>query len=131
MSRSVRLGSFLVGLSIYLAGPSLLTAPALAGEADVVAVDATQQSDGAWRFSVTLEHDDVGWDHYANRWDVVGPDGTVYGERVLAHPHVNEQPFTRSLSGVTIPESVDQVVVRGNDSVHELGGIELTVDLKR
>ncbi len=105
--------------------------PVHAGEVEVVAVDAEQQSDGKWRFSVTLLHDDEGWDHYANRWDVVGPDGTVYGERVLLHPHENEQPFTRSLSGVAIPENVTRVVVRGNDSVHGLGGKEMTVELQR
>lgn len=102
-----------------------------AGEADVVAVEARQGSDGSWRFDVTLHHGDEGWDHYADRWDIVGPDGTVYGERVLAHPHVNEQPFTRSLSGVVIPDNLVSVVVRGHDLVHGLGGKELQVDLPR
>lgn len=119
----------LAAMLIVAAGLSALQAHA--GEVEVVAVDAEQQSDGNWRFSVTLLHDDEGWDHYADRWDVVGPDGTVYGERVLLHPHVTEQPFTRSLSGVAIPEDVTQVIVRGNDSVHGLGGKEMTVDLKR
>lgn len=119
-------------LATALIAASLLWAlPAHAGEVEVVAVDAEQQSDGKWRFSVTLLHDDEGWDHYANRWDVVGPDGTVYGERVLLHPHENEQPFTRSLSGVAIPDDVTSVVVRGNDSVHGLGGKEMTVELQR
>ena len=109
---------------------ALLSAPVWAGEVEVVAADAQRQSDGKWRFSVTLLHDDEGWDHYANRWDVVGPDGTVYGERILAHPHENEQPFTRSLSGVAIPDGVTTVTIRGNDSVHGLGGKELVIDLK-
>ncbi len=107
------------------------TMGALAGEVDVEAVEAEKQSNGTWRFSVTLKHDDTGWDHYANRWDVVGPDGTVYGSRVLAHPHVNEQPFTRSLSGVTIPDDVDVVNIRANDSVHEQGGREISITLPR
>ncbi len=106
-----------------------LAAAGVAGEVAVVAGDADQQSDGKWRFSVTLLHEDEGWDHYANRWDVVGADGTVYGERVLAHPHENEQPFTRSLSGVVIPKDVESVTLRGNDSVHGLGGKELVVEL--
>ena len=42
------------------------------------------------------EADVTGWEHYANKWDVVGPDDTILGTRVLLHPHVNEQPFTRS-----------------------------------
>ena len=102
---------------------------AQAGEADVTAVEALRQSDGLWRFDVTVEHADEGWDHYADRWDVVAPDGTVLGERVLMHPHVAEQPFTRSLTGVSIPDDVDMVTIRAHDSVHGLGGAEMTVDL--
>ena len=122
---------FAIRLSrVVLAAAFISFAPVShAGEVEVVAVEAERQSDGKWRFSVTLLHDDEGWDHYADRWDVVGPDGTVYGKRVLAHPHENEQPFTRSLSGVVIPDGVTSVTIRGNDSVHGLGGKETTVDL--
>ena len=66
------------------------TAPVLAGEADVVDVKVSG-SGGTYNFSVTVKHDDTGWGHFANRWEVVGKDGTIYGTRVLAHPHVNEQ----------------------------------------
>lgn len=101
---------------------------AIADKANVEAVKVTKDGK-TYRFSVTLRHNDQGWDHYADRWDVVGKDGSVYGERVLAHPHDNEQPFTRSLSGVVIPESVKEVIIRANDSVHGLGGLEKTVTL--
>ncbi len=47
---------------------------------------------------VTLSHPDTGWDHYADGWEVIAADGNRLGLRVLAHPHVNEQPFTRSLT---------------------------------
>jgi len=40
---------------------------------------------------------------------------------------VNEQPFTRSLSGVEIPADVAEVSVRARDSVHGYGGAEMTV----
>lgn len=74
-------------------------------------------SGGTWRFSVTLSHPDTGWDHYADGWRVEALDGTVLGTRVLAHPHVNEQPFTRSQSGIAVPDSETQVLVRAKDSV--------------
>ena len=107
-----------------------IAAPAaLAGEADVVAVTVTAEEGGTYRFDVTVRHADEGWDHYANRWDVVGDDGTVYGSRVLLHPHVGEQPFTRSQSGIAIPEGVLEVTVRANDLVHGLGGAEKKVRL--
>lgn len=100
-----------------------------AGEADVVGVEAQRMGEGIYRFDVTLRHDDKGWDHYANRWEVMGPDGTVLGTRVLHHPHEHEQPFTRSLSGVRIPEGVREVSIRAHDSVHEYGGKTFSVTL--
>jgi predicted nucleotidyltransferase len=103
--------------------------PTLAGEADVVEVVARQAGDRTWRFDVTVSHADEGWDHYADLWEVVAPDGTVLGQRVLAHPHVDEQPFTRSLSGVEIPAGTGSVEVRARDSVHGFGGRSVLVDL--
>ena len=100
-----------------------------AGEADVVKVDARKMGDNTYHFSVTVSHADTGWDHYANKWDVVGKDGTVYGTRVLYHPHVDEQPFTRSLPGVVIPAGVKTVTVRAHDTVHKYGGKVFSLDL--
>lgn len=74
---------------------------------------ATAQKSGAsWSFSVTLIHPDTGWDHYADGWRVEDASGTVLGTRVLAHPHVHEQPFTRNLSGVEIPNGATKVFIR-------------------
>ncbi|MEM8851421.1 MAG: hypothetical protein AAGE03_15490 [Pseudomonadota bacterium] len=98
----------------------LLTAPALAGEAVVEAVEASQSGDN-WRFDVTVRHADTGWEHYADGWEVLGPDGARLGYRELLHPHVTEQPFTRSLSGVAIPEGAETVTVRAHDNVDGWG----------
>ncbi len=106
-------------------------APLAAGEADLVAVTVSAQGDGTYRFDVTVRHADEGWDHYADGWEVLAPDGTPLGYRKLLHPHVDEQPFTRSLSGVMIPEEIDEVTVRAHDSVHEWGGVEMTVTVPR
>ncbi|MEM7498516.1 MAG: hypothetical protein AAF371_11055 [Pseudomonadota bacterium] len=103
---------------------------AAAGQADVIAAEASRTGD-TWRFSATVSHSDTGWEHYADAWRVVGPNGTVFGTRELAHPHVEEQPFTRSLSDVRIPEGVDAVRVEARDSVHGWGGASVTVELGR
>ena len=108
----------------------LAPALALAGESDVLEARATSGPDG-WRFDVTVSHADEGWEHYADAWRVVGPDGTVYGTRTLYHPHVEEQPFTRSLSGVAIPAGVREVVIEAHDSVHGWGGRRVTLALPR
>ncbi|MEM7488943.1 MAG: hypothetical protein AAF390_07435 [Pseudomonadota bacterium] len=101
--------------------PLLVAAgPALAGLPVVEAVEATPQGE-AWRFDVTVSHGDTGWDHYADGWEVLGPDGARLGYRELLHPHVEEQPFTRSLGGVQIPDGVDTVTVRAHDNVDGWG----------
>ena len=102
-----------------------------AGEADVVDVSVKQSGKNKYYFNVSVRHADEGWDHYANKWDVVAPDGKVLGTRVLYHPHVEEQPFTRSLSGVNIPDTIDTVTIRAHDSVHEYGGKKVTIEVPR
>lgn len=85
--------------------------PALAHDPEIV--DATVRASGdTFTFSVTLEHAETGWEDYADGWRVELEDGTVLGTRVLVHPHVNEQPFTRSLSGVAVPAGTPQVHIR-------------------
>ena len=109
---------------------SLLTCvPCVAGEADVIDVKAALEPAGTFAFDVTVSHADAGWAHYADRWEVTGPDGAIYGARVLAHPHDDEQPFTRSQGGIEIPAGVRQVTVRAHDLVHEFGGMEAMVAL--
>ena len=100
-----------------------------AGEADVVGVKAQREAAVTWRFDVSVRHADEGWDHYADKWVVEGPDGAVYGERVLLHPHETEQPFTRSQTGIEIPDDIATVTVRAHDSVHGFGGAGMDVDL--
>jgi hypothetical protein len=102
-----------------------------AGEADVIKADARREGGSRWSFDVTVRHADSGWDHYADKWDVVGPDGRVIATRTLLHPHENEQPFTRSLSGVVIPDAVSVVTIKAHDSVHGYGGDTVDVRLTR
>jgi len=106
--------------------------------ADVTYVRAVQAVDGSWTFYVTVSHPDTGWEDYADGWDIVLPDGTQLkvqeGDpftRLLLHPHVDEQPFTRSQSGIVIPKNITQFTVRAHDIVDGFGGQEVFVDLSQ
>jgi len=122
------LRSSLKSLGLALVCTVVLAGAARSGEVDVIDVRVVKSGD-SYRFDVTVQHADEGWDHYANAWEVVAPDGTVLGVRTLFHPHVEEQPFTRSLSGVRIPAGISEVTVRAQDSVHGFGGKEFKVTL--
>lgn len=107
---------------------------AQAGAADVVSASAECAlpeggSARVCRFVVTVRHADAGWDHYANAWEVLAPDGTLLATRVLRHPHVGEQPFTRDLRGVEVPAEIMRVRIRARDSLHGFGGQETPVGL--
>jgi hypothetical protein len=112
-------------VSLALAAVPAILIAAMPARADVPTVtDAAAIPVGdAWRFDVTVRHGDTGWDHYADAWTVSAPDGTVLGTRILLHPHVDEQPFTRSLDGVAVPGGVDEVRIRARDSVHGWGEV--------
>ena len=110
---------------------ALVAVPAEAGKADVVDVRVTKTAKQTYRFEVTVRHADAGWKHYADAWEVVGPDGKVIARRILLHPHDTEQPFTRSLGGVKIPDAIHRVTVRAHDKEHGLGGRTFAVDLPR
>jgi len=121
------IGTFLplVGFATAIASPP----PAHAGEADIVAVRTLCTPDRVCGFVVTVKHADTGWNHYANRFEIMGPGGELIATRVLQHPHVHEQPFTRTLGGVAVPAGVERVTLRAHDSVHGYGGDEVTVEI--
>jgi len=89
----------------------------LADEAQVMEVQLIKTG-MVWRIDVTVSHPDTGWDHYANGWEVLDSDGNRLGYRELYHPHVNEQPFTRSLTNLELPDGTREIFVRASDSKH-------------
>lgn len=98
--------------------------------AQVTKVIATQEENGNWCFGTTVRHNDQGWEHYANGWEVIDLSGNKLGERVLYHPHDHEQPFTRSECDIKIPTNIKKVVVRAKCNVHGFGGKPMIVLLK-
>ena len=95
------------------------------GEVEIIDVEVACSN--SCTFSVTLKHGDEGWQHYANQWDVMTMDDQLLKSRVLYHPHVDEQPFTRSLSGVKIPAWTTEVKIRAKDLKHGYSSDEYTV----
>ena len=102
-----------------LALPVLLClfASAALADAPVITAATASRSGDSWRFEVTLSHPDSGWDHYADAW------------RVLAHPHVDEQPFTRALGNVHIPPGITEVRIEARCLTDGWSGRYTTVPL--
>lgn len=97
-----------------------LAALLIGGIAEADAPEITKvevsRADMGWRFDVTLAHPDTGWEHFADGWEIVDAAGNQIGYRKLMHPHVDEQPFTRSLSSVMLPDGIKTVFIRARCS---------------
>jgi hypothetical protein len=77
-----------------------------------------------------MEHPDIGWDHYADGWEILNEDGERIGYRLLHHPHVNEQPFTRSLTNLDLPDGTRTIYIRAHCSVDGWGSEKIRIDLE-
>jgi hypothetical protein len=130
------LAELIVDVPPTVSAESSPTSKSKTADADVLRVRAVQTTNDTWTFHVTVFHPDVGWEDYADGWDVVLPNGTVVKPdasspftRLLTHPHENEQPFTRSQSGIVIPAEITEVRVRAHDLIDGFGGRETVVNL--
>jgi hypothetical protein len=88
--------------------------------ADVISVEVTGDLN-AYRFSVGIASPDTGCDQYADWWEVLTEEEELVYRRILAHSHVDEQPFVRSGGPVAIgPDTV--VLVRAHMHPGGYGG---------
>ena len=78
-------------------------------EVGVAAVTVAREENTKYQFAVTVNSPDEGCDRYANWWEVITEDGKLLYRRILAHSHVEEQPFTRS--GGPVDVEPDEVVI--------------------
>jgi len=108
----------------------LLTTSVFANDVEIVKVVLTSQS-GTWRADVTLNHADTGWNHYADAWRLVDDKGNEIGTRTLYHPHVNEQPFTRSLSNLHISDDKNIIFVEAHDKEHGWSPDKVKIDMRQ
>lgn len=130
MKRIVFAAALAMTASLFAAGAGAEAAPKGRIHADVLKVRVSKTKPGVYRFDVTILSPDTGWKKYANTFRV--KDGEkVLGTRILAHPHVSEQPFIRSLLGVRIPTGVGRVTVEAKDSVAGWGGKTRQVQIPR
>lgn len=95
-------------------------------------VDAELEADGElWRLSATLSSPYDTPERYADAFRALTPDGEELGVRVLLHDHAGEQPFTRSLEDLQIPDGLDEIIVEGRDLEHGWGGDTVAVPVPR
>ncbi|MGB0632516.1 MAG: hypothetical protein ACPGRZ_17640 [Alphaproteobacteria bacterium] len=112
-----QIGAALLGIALLGAGTSAV----LADRPKIVNARILLLHENSYEVHVTVGHEDSSWDHYVDRWEVIGPNGKILGTRVLWHPHIGEPMFLRVLRPVTIPPGVKDVIIRVHDKKHGYG----------
>ena len=79
-------------------------------ESAVITNVTVSGNENAYTFSVTISSPDLGCNQYADWWEVTDTEGNLVYRRILAHSHVNEQPFTRSGGEVQISADTEVYV---------------------
>ena len=115
-------------LHVLLCGLGLWAGSAHAEDPAITDVSVRNQG-MVWTLSVSISHPDTGWEHYADGWEILDSGGNRLGYRKLMHPHVEEQPFTRSLSGLVFPDGTREIFIRASCSRHGWSDDVLRVDL--
>jgi hypothetical protein len=116
---------------LFVAGLAV-SSPALAGEADVVAVAVERHAgtEDMFDFRVTVLSNDQDTAYYADAVEVLGPDGRVITRHELAQPQA-EQPFTHVLADVRVPVGVQRVTVRVHHKPRGYDGQTVSIQLPR
>lgn len=96
---------------------------------DVIAVKVRASAPNVFDFDVTVSSPYDTPQRYADGFRVSTHSGEVFGERKLLHDHQDEQPFTRDLYSVKIPQAVKKVLVQARDQMHGYGGKVVEVTL--
>ena len=95
----------------------------------VVAAEVSGDSD-LFTFQVMISSPYASAERHTDAVRVIGDDGVVYGILELTHPHAGQQPFSRTLRDVEIPESVTKVIIEGRDSTYGWGGEVVTLAIR-
>lgn len=96
---------------------------------DVVDVQVHVRSDRRFDFDATIASPYDTPERYADAFRVLSTGGVQFGERTLFHDHASEQPFTRDLYGVAIPDGIHTVVIQARDKKYGYGGRTLHITL--
>jgi hypothetical protein len=101
-------------------GAQTETIPDLEGiEAEVVSVQISGDPLN-YQFRVELSSPDLGCEQYADWWEIISEEGDLVYRRILAHSHVEEQPFQRSGGPVEI-QAETLVLIRAHMSTGGYG----------
>jgi hypothetical protein len=111
-------------LGLLLAGPAFADAP------DVVDAIATEAG-GRWTVTVTIAHHDTGWDHFAKGFAVLLPDGTRLAYLEFSHPHIGQDTFAASLTGLRISNDVPFLLIRTRCNLVGWAAEPVQIDLPR
>lgn len=102
---------------------------------DIIAVEATELAADGWVILPYMfsPYERTTTEHFCNRVEILSvfPNGTsvLLGKRDIENPHPDEQPFSRSVGSVVLPEGTDTITALASDSKYGFCGRNLSLTI--
>ncbi len=125
MKLAIRIAALAFGLAIAPAFAT--TAKKSEGPANVVGAAMSKNIDGSWDIRATVRSKDTGPSSYADRVEILDPEGKLLHTIPVPNHHLNEQPFSVTATNVKLPTDIAHVVIRARMKPGGASGKERTL----
>lgn len=93
----------------------LSLAPAHADRPTAIGARVIMVGEDRYQFEVNIAHVDDSWEHFVDRWEVVGKGGKILATDRLYYPRIGENIVWRFLKGIKVDPGTEWVVYRLHD----------------
>ena len=90
----------------------LPTAVALANMPKAIGAKVVRMGDDRYQFEVNIAHEDDSWEHFVDRWEVIGKGGKILASYYMYYPRIGEGIVWKELRGIKVDPGTKYVIYR-------------------
>lgn len=90
--------------------------PALAGKPVPIGAKVVYLGQDRYQFEANIVHRDDTWQHFVDRWEVIGKGGKVIATDYFYYPRIGENIVWHVLRGIRVAPGTTYVIYRLHDS---------------
>lgn len=121
---------FVVGALLSVLAVLSAAGPGFADKPKAIGARVIDLGEDRYQFEVNIAHEDDSWEHFVDRWEIVGKGGAVLATDYMYYPRIDENIVWRALRGVKVDPGTEYVIFRLHD-IRDGYGREMLVRMPR